>query len=376
MGKINRNINIFIKYNEETGIPNKSTMEEHIKVYNKKNKMAWGHFTNTNAKRNKKGLWSERTKYIDEQLERRIETFVFFYCRTAQTLYVANLINYYDREEPDHNDKLVELIPEYYHDRIGSINIKKDINIMRSYAFVEVNKLRKIDFKDTEYIYNFKGEKEEIGNEKVLDSKGMSSLLYVNLDEEFYYNLINENKFFVEDDNHKNIGYVNKVNDNENIYLNNEINSIDREVVVEGRKYLIETNIKNKELGDLGELLVFNLEKKRVFKELGEEYVSKVQHISQIDDTKGYDILSLEKNDEGEIVEKYIEVKTTEGNINTQFYISAGELKFSKNNREQYYLYRVYNYNKETGDANIIIKKGNIEEKSVLTPKSYIAYLK
>lgn len=383
--QINKNLHVFIKYNEDTGIPGKSTMFEHLKVASELGEVVWGHFTNTKASRNKKGLWAERTKYIDKQLEEGETTLVFFYCRKSGELYVADLLNYYDREEPDTNKELVDLIPKYYHDRIGSINEKTDINTMRSYAFVRVTNLRKIDFNDTEYIYNFKGENEELGTEKVLDSKGMASLLYVNLEQDFYDSLSNdinnivktsvskENKHFKEGTLEQDMQPPSsKVMDEEASYSTTSTSKVKRK----GRKHSIETDIKNKGLGYVGERLVLKLEKERVLEQLGEEYVAKIEHTSEVDDEKGYDILSWEKLDNGDIVEKYIEVKTTEGGKRTQFFISSGEVKFSRENKEQYYLYRVYNYDKKTGNAKFFEQKGSIEENYSLVPKNYAVYLK
>lgn len=385
--RINKNLHIFIKYNEDTGIVGKLTMSEHLKICLEKGEVAWGHFTNTKPSRNKKGLWSERTKYLDSQLENDKTTLVFFYCRKSQELYVGDLLNYYDREEPDTNKELIELIPKYYHDRIGSINEKTDINTMRSYAFVIVTNLRKIDFNDTDYIYNFKGENEKLGTEKVLESKGMASLLYVNLDQKFYDKLTNniqsivktsiikEKDFFkegaLEEDK---VPPTSKIMDGKESISNTSPSK--REGSRKGRKHSIENDIKNKGLGYIGERLVLNLEKQRVLEQLGQEYVDKIEHTSQTDDEKGYDILSWEKLDNGNIIEKYIEVKTTEGGKLTQFFISSGEVKFSAENKEQYYLYRVYNYDKKTGDAKYFIKNGSIEEIYNLVPKNYAVYLK
>lgn len=382
--KIDKGIHIFIKYNEDTGVPGKLTMPEHLKICLEKGEVAWGHFTNTKPSRNKKGLWSERTKYIDSQLENDETTLVFFYCRKSEELYVADLLNYYDREEPDTNKELVDLIPRYYHDRIGSINEKTDINTMRSYAFVRVTNLRKIDFTDTKYIYNFKGENEDLGTEKVLESKGMASLLYVNLEQEFYNELTNNIQSIVKTSISKEEPFKEGTLEEDIVLPTSKV--MDEETLCstigtpkgkrKGRKHSIENDIKNKGLGYIGERLVLNLEKERVLEQLGEEYVVKIEHTSEIDDEKGYDILSWEKLDNGDIVEKYIEVKATEGGKSTQFFISSGEVKFSKENKEQYYLYRVYNYDKKTGDAKYFVQKGSIEENYSLVPKNYAVYLK
>lgn len=69
-------------------------------------------------------------------------------------------------------------------------------------------------------------------------------------------------------------------------------------------------------------------------------------------------------------------VKTTEGKADTQFFISSGEVQFSKNNSSNYYLYRVYNYDRKTGNADFFVKKGSIEENFPLVPKNYAVYFK
>ena len=75
-------------------------------------------------------------------------------------------------------------------------------------------------------------------------------------------------------------------------------------------------------------------------------------------DGYGYDILSY--NDDGS--ERYIEVKTTKGDFNTPFYLSARELEFSKLHKDNYYLYRVYDYSLENKTGKITIIKGSMEE--------------
>ena len=65
------------------------------------------------------------------------------------------------------------------------------------------------------------------------------------------------------------------------------------------------------------------------------------------------DILSY--NEDG--TERFIEVKTTKGPEGTDFYISPGELNFSKEN-ENFYIYRVYEFLPEKMTGKIYIKKG------------------
>lgn len=80
-----------------------------------------------------------------------------------------------------------------------------------------------------------------------------------------------------------------------------------------------------------------------------------------------FDILSFDENGS----EKYIEVKTTKGGLSTAFHISEGEIKFSHDYGDKYYLYRLYNFNEKTKKVNLKIIKGPIERK-YLEPTNYV----
>ncbi len=101
---------------------------------------------------------------------------------------------------------------------------------------------------------------------------------------------------------------------------------------------LIENN--NKNLGRRGEELVLEFEKQRVTKLKLD--VSKVKWISEYNGyDEVYDILSL--NDDGSA--RYIEVKTTTQGIDFHFFISGREVEFSRRNKDNYFIYRVYDLN-------------------------------
>ncbi len=89
-----------------------------------------------------------------------------------------------------------------------------------------------------------------------------------------------------------------------------------------------------------------------------EDLARKIIHVS-IDegDGAGYDIKSF--YEDGEV--RYIEVKTTRGGINTDFYMSPRELLFSKKNSRNFFLYRVYDLDKKTNDGVFFIINGDIE---------------
>ena len=148
-----------------------------------------------------------------------------------------------------------------------------------------------------------------------------------------------------------------KINPYENIEFgrNNKINYA-----------LIENN--NKNLGRRGEELVLEFEKQRVTKLKLD--VSKVQWISEVKgDDEGYDILSL--NDDGSA--RYIEVKTTTQGIDFHFFISGREVEFSRRNKDNYFIYRVFNLNKS---PNFYIQNGYVLDSFELFPTEFKASLK
>ena len=129
---------------------------------------------------------------------------------------------------------------------------------------------------------------------------------------------------------------------------------------------LIENN--NKNLGRRGEELVLEFEKQRVTKLKLD--VSKVQWISEVKgDDEGYDILSL--NDDGSA--RYIEVKTTTQGIDFHFFISGREVEFSRRNKDNYFIYRVFNLNKS---PKIYIQNGYVIDSFELFPTEFKASLK
>lgn len=115
-------------------------------------------------------------------------------------------------------------------------------------------------------------------------------------------------------------------------------------------------NRKQKYLGNRGELFVISYEQDRVSK-FSKGYVERVVHAASAEgDGLGYDIRSC--NDKGE--EIFIEVKTTTGVASTPFYLTRTELARSKKHSKQFYLYRVFNFNEDTGVGDIHIYHGDM----------------
>src|SRR5829696_6078049 len=125
---------------------------------------------------------------------------------------------------------------------------------------------------------------------------------------------------------------------------------------------------RNQELGRKGELLVVEHEKMFLTQNGRPDLAERVRHISAIEgDGAGYDIESFSL--EGEI--KYIEVKTTRGPAQTSFFISANEVEFAKQHQDNYYLYRVYDYEDSSNSGRLYVSSGGVEEMFELTPTQY-----
>lgn len=122
-----------------------------------------------------------------------------------------------------------------------------------------------------------------------------------------------------------------------------------------------------RELGLNGELAVIKNEKKYLIDNNREDLAEKIEHISQTKgDGAGYDILSYDLNGN----KRYIEVKTTAKDENHFFFITDNEIEFSKENADNYSLYRVYNF-KENDKIFYFEIKGNLTDKIDFKPITY-----
>lgn len=147
--------------------------------------------------------------------------------------------------------------------------------------------------------------------------------------------------------------------------VDNPIIPKSQEVILRGSFPNYVEKLKNqKRVGDLGEILVMQYENEKL-KQKGLNKLAK--HIAKAEgDGLGYDILSY--NEKGE--EVMIEVKTTSGNSNAPFYITANELVCSKINKSKYYLYRLFEYDEINNTAKFYIHHGDLTELCI-TPILY-----
>ncbi len=124
---------------------------------------------------------------------------------------------------------------------------------------------------------------------------------------------------------------------------------------------------KNRELGRLGEELVLEHERQRLTIENRRDLAKNLRWVSQEDgDGAGYDILSFESDGR----ERLIEVKTTNGNARTPFFISENERTFSEERSDAFCLMRLYNFAREPAAFEI---KPPLEKYVTLSAISYRA---
>jgi len=134
-----------------------------------------------------------------------------------------------------------------------------------------------------------------------------------------------------------------------------------------------ERDAANRKLGLLAENIVFETEKKRLVEIGRSDLAEGVVHTSVVEgDGAGYDIQSF--SDDGEII--FIEVKATRGGINSAFYISPNELRFSLLNEAQYRIYRLFEVDTKSGDAKFYILRGSVAERCDLEATGYRASIK
>ena len=113
----------------------------------------------------------------------------------------------------------------------------------------------------------------------------------------------------------------------------------------------IKESIKQTQIGERGERLVFEFEKTKLHLAQKEGRIESIENllkwVSLEDDSAGYDILSYDTEKKAPI---FIEVKATNSGKTTPFYISNGELSFSKNHAQNYRLYRVFNLKNDVAE--------------------------
>ncbi len=127
----------------------------------------------------------------------------------------------------------------------------------------------------------------------------------------------------------------------------------------------LEREQSNTQLGQMGEEFVLEYERFRLQKLGRTSLAKKIVWISKEEgDGAGYDILS--KNVDGS--DKHIEVKTTKLGKETPFYFSINELNFSKDFKDSYHLFRLFDFKEK---PRIFVKNGALNEICYHTPVNF-----
>lgn len=132
------------------------------------------------------------------------------------------------------------------------------------------------------------------------------------------------------------------------------------------RDYL-EREAQNQSLGLAGEQFIVQFEHWRLIALGQPRLADKVDHISQSKgDGLGYDVLSFESDGK----ERFIEVKTTTFGRDTPFFVSRGELALSSSAKDQFHLYRLFEFRKA---PRLFDLPGALSQHCTLDPVTYRA---
>ena len=141
--------------------------------------------------------------------------------------------------------------------------------------------------------------------------------------------------------------------------------------------YVAEEVVKSIQ-GVINEKKIYEQELNRLMAEEAEEQVKKMEEFfKNKKENEGYDILSFESDDNGQYIEKYIEVKSTKSGEGTPIEISPNELDFARKHIDNYYLYRIYYSDSKNPKYKIILGKELLDDSTYnLVPSKYEIYLK
>ncbi len=128
--------------------------------------------------------------------------------------------------------------------------------------------------------------------------------------------------------------------------------------------------------GNRGEDVAIEIEKKRLTAMGRPDLIPKIIPVAKTRDGLGYDIVSIDVDEEGHEHDIFIEVKATSGDATTPFFVTRREMLVSRKRKEVYYLYRIYNLTKNGKEIKYFKVKGAIVDNFKLIPSNYIAQSK
>ncbi|WP_339799576.1 DUF3883 domain-containing protein [uncultured Marinobacter sp.] len=126
---------------------------------------------------------------------------------------------------------------------------------------------------------------------------------------------------------------------------------------------------RNADLGDAGEILALSYEEYRLRSAGKPKLAERIDRVSKSQgDGLGYDILSFEVTGK----ERFIEVKTTAFAKETPFYATRNEISFSEDFRDQFHLYRLFDFR---NSPRLFWLQGAISKHCTMDPVSFICRL-
>ncbi|MBG6078085.1 DUF3883 domain-containing protein [Polaromonas sp. CG_9.11] len=132
------------------------------------------------------------------------------------------------------------------------------------------------------------------------------------------------------------------------------------------RDYL-EREAQNRSLGLAGEAFVVQFEHWRLAGIGQHRLADRVEHVSvSKGDGLGYDVLSFDSDGK----ERLIEVKTTTFGRDTPFFVSRGELALSQGAKDQFHLYRLFEFRQS---PRLFDLPGALDQHCLLDPVTYRA---
>ena len=128
----------------------------------------------------------------------------------------------------------------------------------------------------------------------------------------------------------------------------------------------------NRKLGLAGEKWVLKDEIRLLNIAGRQDLAQKVKHVALFDSSAGYDIISFDVDG----TQKKIEVKTTKGSRSTPFFISINEVLTSSEHPEDYWLYRLFEFNEDEESNQYFALNGSVEDLFHLKPITFKAKAK
>lgn len=142
---------------------------------------------------------------------------------------------------------------------------------------------------------------------------------------------------------------------NESIKIRKYNSSKDRKPTRKNKPDYVAQEILKTTQGEITEKDVLEYEINRVMKFDTQGLVEEMNRFFENKkDDEGYDIKSFDIDENGNVIERYIEVKSTTGGETTPIEISDNELRVAYENMQQYFIYRVYNCDNENKKVKVI----------------------